>query len=357
MEKNSKKGKLFFYLINLLIIIIITIMTIDKIIDEQGVDVFKNIKNLSALSIVILTSLFFINYYLEGIVIAHAMNEYNKDFKPQYGFIIQCVGGLFSAITPLKIGYLPSIGYAYSRFNVKAEDVIKSMAKTTFSYQILCLIVSIISIIVCTCNEIKIEIGDTNLDLKYVAIIGLLYNIVLVMGYFILVLAPFLHEFILKIGAWFLFKFKKIDDKETYLSYQRKKAELMRNELKKFFKNIKEIMIIFILYTIKFLVFQGLPYIVYLLVTNNSFSINLWLYTIILNNLMSYITNLIPIPGASGAAELVFIAVFSLVYTPTSVLTSVMLVWRMFSYFINIIVGFIVFVILLNAKKKKEVTQ
>ena len=59
--------------------------------------------------------------------------------------------------------------------------------------------------------------------------------------------------------------------------------------------------------------------------------------------LIAYITNIIPIPGASGAAEVVFVVMFSLIFSTPSFLTSVMLVWRMFSYFINIIVVYFVY--------------
>ena len=58
-----------------------------------------------------------------------------------------------------------------------------------------------------------------------------------------------------------------------------------------------------------------------------------------------------PIPGASGTAEVAFMGVFSILFS-SNVLTSVMFVWRIFSYFINILVGFLVFVIVINYKKK-----
>ena len=98
--------------------------------------------------------------------------------------------------------------------------------------------------------------------------------------------------------------------------------------------------------------FSGLPYVAYLLLTKEGFSLTTWLFSIVLCNLISYITNIIPIPGASGAAEVAFVGVFQVLFN-AGILTSVMLVWRMFSYFINIIVGFIVFIVILNYKKKK----
>ena len=228
------------------------------------------------------------------------------------------------------------------------------MAKTSFSYQILTLLLSVVSLIVCFSKQMVVTLGATSLNLKYVALIGFAYNIILFGGYFLLVLSPKIHNFVLKIISLILLKIKKIDNKDDYLNGKKEKMRLVREELKDYFKNVKESLIIFILYLFKNLMFWGLPYFVYLLIAKEKFNFDLYLYTIVLVNLISYITNIIPLPGASGAAEVVFIATFSLVYSPESLLTSVMLVWRVFSYFINIIVGFIVFAIIINVKKEQK---
>ena len=353
MVKNKGK-KIIFYLINLLIVVIVSGFTISKILKEHGVDALSYLKDMSIFSIIILTAIFFVNYYIEGIIISISMKKYKKDFKPANGFVVQCVGGLFSAITPLKIGYFPSLGYAYSKYNVKAYELIKSMAKTSFSYQILTLLLSVVSLIVCFSKQMVVTLGATSLNLKYVALIGFAYNIILFGGYFLLVLSPKIHNFVLKIISLILLKIKKIDNKDDYLNGKKEKMRLVREELKDYFKNVKEFSIIFILYLFKNLMFWGLPYFVYLLIAKEKFNFDLYLYTIVLVNLISYITNIIPLPGASGAAEVVFISTFSLIYSPESLLTSVMLVWRVFSYFINIIVGFIVFAIIINVKKEQK---
>lgn len=353
MKQEKKKSKWLFYLINLLIIMVVSLLTIYKIVGENGKETLMYLKELSVVSICILTVIFLVNYFLEGIIISLSIKDSEKNFTPSNGFVIQSVGGLFSAITPLKCGYLPSVAYAYSKYGVKAESIIKSMAKTSLTYQVVCLLISIISIIIFSSNNFTITIGDTELNLFFVALIGIVYNVVLMLGYFIIVLSPALHNLVLKVLAWFLYKIKKINDKEVYLNEQIYKMNLIRKQIKLFFKDIKQFIILTLIYIFKIVFFSGLPYIAYLLLSNDSFDINMWLFSIILCNLISYITNIIPIPGASGAAEIAFVGVYSLIF-PSSLLTSTMLVWRMFSYFINIIVGFIVFVIILNFKKKKQ---
>lgn len=356
-KKDKKNNKLVFYLINFIIVVFVSALTIYKIIKENGMEAFSYIREMSVFSISILTLIFFANLYLDGVIISIAMKEYKKKFSPVNGFVIQSVGGLFSAITPLKIGYLPSLGYAYSRFNVKGEEVIKSMAKTSYTYQFLSVIMSVIALIVCLNKQMIVYIGDVELNLKHVALIGIIYNLVLMMGYFILALSPSLHAFILKIIGWLLFKLKKIENKEEYIENKKQKMALIRAQIKSYFKDVKQFLSIFLIYVFKTMFYGCLPYIIYLLITKESFQVELWLYSIVIGDLISYITNIIPIPGASGAAEVVFISAFSLIFSPVNLLTSVMLIWRIFSYFMRIIVGFIVFITLINVKKKSSVIE
>lgn len=355
--ENKKNKKIAFYLINFLIIIFIFGLTIYKIISENGIEAFSYVKEVSLFSIIVLTLIFLVNLYLDGIIIFITMREYNNRFSPEKGFVIQAVGGLFSSITPLKIGYLPSIGYAYSKFRVKGEEVIKSMAKTSYTYQILSLILSIIALAVCLNKEMVVNVSEIEINLKYVALIGMFYNVALMIGYLILVLSPSLHELILKIISWILYKLKKIEDKQMYVETKKQKMALIRAQIKGYFKDIKQFFFIFSIYVFKTMFYGCLPYIVYLLISKENFQVELWLYSIVIGDLISYITNIIPIPGGSGAVEIVFISAFSLIFSPVNLLTSVMLVWRIFGYFMRIIVGFIVFVILINLKKKNTVIE
>lgn len=349
--KNKRKWLIYF--VNLLIVFFVSTLTIWKIIDQNGKQSLLYLSNLSFIAMVVLIGMFLINYYLEGVIIWLAIKRDNRQIKPTQGFIVQSVGGLFSAITPLKSGYMPSIAYAYSKFGVDAKSFIKTMAKTSFSYQLVCLIISIITIIVCCSKKMIVDIGNVSLNLNVVAIVGLVYNIILMIGYFVLVLSPKLHNWILKILTLFLYKLKKINDKDVYFEEQKEKMKMIRENIKDFLKHYRSFILITAIYLFKVLFSSSLPYVIYLLLTGETFNFSLLAYSIIFSNLISYITNIMPIPGASGAAEVSFVAVFVLIFS-NSVLASVMLVWRVFNYFINIIVGFIVFVVLLNVKKKDK---
>ena len=354
MKKTNNKRKIIFYIINIIIVFMVSGLTIYKIIRENGIETFSHIKNMSFMSLIILTMMFFVNLYLDGVAASISMSQYKSDFTPFNGVVVQSVGGLFSAITPLKIGYLPGLGFAYSRFDVTADKVVKSMAKTSCTYEFWGLFLSAVALMVCLNREMIISIGGFELDLKYVAMIGVVYNIVLLLGCLVLMFSPTLHNILIRVLACLLYAVKKIPNKKEYVLNKIQKAEIIRKEIKTYFRDIKQFSKMFSIYVIRGLFFGALPYVIFLLVSKQEFNFELWIYTIVINDLMTYISNVIPIPGASGAVEVIFIAAFSLIFSPTTFLNSVMLIWRLFSYFAKIIVGFVIFVIAINVKKKNK---
>ena len=97
----------------------------------------------------------------------------------------------------------------------------------------------------------SIKIGEVSLDLMVVALIGIIYNCVLMGGYFVLVLSPHLHNTVLKIISILLFKFKIIKNNQSYYEEKKYKMELTRIEIRKYLKNFKESSIIFLLFLLK----------------------------------------------------------------------------------------------------------
>ena len=80
-----------------------------------------------------------------------------------------------------------------------------------------------IAFIVCENKNMIVSLGKIrlNLKLKYVAIIGLFYNSVLMIDYLILVLSPKLHNLFIKLLACVLYKVGKISNKENYMQEKR----------------------------------------------------------------------------------------------------------------------------------------
>ena len=56
---NKKvNSKIIFYIINIFIIILVSGLTIYKIVEENGVETFSHIKNISLISLLVLTTIY-----------------------------------------------------------------------------------------------------------------------------------------------------------------------------------------------------------------------------------------------------------------------------------------------------------
>ena len=60
----------------------------------------------------------------------------------------------------------------------------------------------------------------------------------------------------------------------------------------------------------------------------------------------------IPIPGASGGTELMFVGMFGLIISNPVEVTTVMLLWRFLSFYLIIIIGAIIFFFILTKIRK-----
>jgi uncharacterized membrane protein YbhN (UPF0104 family) len=101
----------------------------------------------------------------------------------------------------------------------------------------------------------------------------------------------------------------------------------------------------------------GLPYIIYLMITKTSFKIEDYMYSFLLCQASSYVTNIIPSPGGIGTAEFSFLTVFQ-AFMGEAVNLAVIL-FRSTTFLLLVIIDFIFFTIFLikntlERKKQKD---
>ena len=131
-----------------------------------------------------------------------------------------------------------------------------------------------------------------------------------------------------------------------------------QHKMKKFFTSKKLAFISLFLSLIAYLVQSCIPACIYFIFEPFSF-IKLWqLLSMAVIIQLSFGVN--PMPGGSGVAELSFYAVFT-VLIDNSLLFWALMIWRILTYYIYLLIGFIIFVynniIGLKKKTKKKLRQ
>ena len=260
-------------------------------------------------------------------------------------------GNLGSNVTPLKSGHFPLMAYYKCVTGINAEESVTGLIKcqivystaSTAAYLVLCAAMLI--------TGSSFLAGEVYVKTWIVAAIGFAFHAGVLAAVLTLSFNKRLQEFCLKVWAGFLSKIKKITDKSEYIAQKKEWFDRYRKETsaiyKKFYKYIPAVFF----YGLFMAAFGSVQYFSYLVLTGEAFSIDKAFVFYTLNVASAYITNVIPVPGGVGTAEVTFSLVYAAV-VPEPVIGSVLVLWRAGSYYLPVIIEAVAVSIALFAKRK-----
>ena len=129
----SKKKKII-YIIDLIVILLITSLTVYNLLKENPKDKLEAISNIGIKGIVILLIVYLVNALLEGFVTKLVIKSSGEDIAYLDAVGSYCNGALFSNITPLKLGNMPSIVYYYNKCGLRLDKAIASFIEGNFMW-------------------------------------------------------------------------------------------------------------------------------------------------------------------------------------------------------------------------------
>ena len=158
---------------------------------------------------------------------------------------------------------------------------------------------------------------------------------------FILILVSFSHKITFRLIKWFC----KIGNKLRFIKNPEKTLDKIEQQLVYFHKSNKELSehkgflaINYILTIIQITAIYIVPYCVYRALSPDS-TINVGVFDIIsAQSFVNMVSSLVPLPGASGAAELSFAGFFSGIFDETT-MKSAILIWRTITYYGTIFIS------------------
>lgn len=345
-----------YYIIDIAIILVITGLTIFYLV-KNGI--FSQLQSLTTMSIygIIVLILMMTAFILIDSTIIYRTTKMAK-INLNYGKCVEAYlfGNLGSAITPMKIGHFPLMFYYFSRNKISFDNSLKIICLNQIVYSTTTIILYFVIFLLCAINNTIITVLNITIHLKYIALIGFIFNIfaislVLAMSY-----SKKFHSLIINICSWFLIKFKKITSKEEYKNEQMQKMSVYKQQIGFFLKHFHKFLPSIAIYFIYMFLLWGIPYVIYLFLTGSTFNLNDYLFFFSLNQTMSYISNIIPIPGGTGVAEFTFLTLYSVVF-PENLIGAGMIIWRIFSYYLPFIIAFIIFIIFMCRKRKSNVVS
>lgn len=283
-------------------------------------------------------------WLLEALSMQIICNSLFKGFSFIKTTLVTVIGQYFNCITPLSSGGQPMQAYYYSRFGLPAHFAIPMLLCRFIVYQLTMTIYAIIVLL------LRFSYFTEDLrPIMYLVAIGFLGGFVLIAFLFSL---AFAKNTIMKLTRWGITLAGRIGilkkPEETLTSAENSLEESyvgIRFLLKEPATLIKVSLVTFVQLTVYFslswVIFAGFG-----LVANDYFTV------LSVQAFIYLIASFVPLPGAVGAAEGSYIVFFNYVFGDPSIVALSTFIWRFFTFYLPIIAGMILTLLVNNPKSR-----
>ena len=329
---TSKKS----YIIDILIIVVIGGLSLYFSVGKEVKHVYKTIMHADIRWMIFLAAIMMGYYVTDGIITAMFARRYKKDYTIKQGFINGLVGTLFSDITPSSSGGQFAQVYLFNHQGIDPTTSTSILLMCFISYQAVMIVLTAIIMLI----QAPYFMHE-GAHVAFMAFLGFAINFAVTSALLLAAKSEKVHHFITKYVVTFLIKIHIVKNKEAtiykvedYLtSFRRELANLEKNK-KLFFKAcLGNLIKLSIMYSTPFFACKAL----HIHVTIAQF-LNFMSLAAIIN----LINTFLPIPGASGGSEGMYMVLFAFLGQVNA--SSSMMLWRFFSFYFGLIVSFIVFV-------------
>ncbi len=250
-------------------------------------------------------------------------------------FNVTMVGQFYNSVTPFASGGQPM---QIHRLYKLGKDVSKSSAVMISRFLIYQATITVIGITV-----LALYFKNFNIDIpsfSILALIGFAINSFVIVFLLLFSFSQTITKGIFRFIIWFCSKFrfgKRMQERADHIFH---KLEEFHDSMR-YLKNHPFKMTMAFIYTIaQVVLYFSIPYCIYRMFGNNSVS---YLEIFSFQGILFLVISFFPVPGASGAAEGGFYIFFKQFFL-SSDLAGAALMWRLISYYLNIIAG-VLFVI------------
>lgn len=274
----------------------------------------------------------FLYYFLKSLVIYFCTKKFKKNYKLKEAFYLMLSVQFFNNVTPFSAGGQPYAIYRLKKQGLTLNQGTNVVVQDFIVYQIALIFLSSVAIIF----NLVFNIFPENNFLSKLVFLGFSINFIVIIALFIVAFNKRGNKKILNIVYNIISKFKFMRKKENLKvkfdnfveNFYLNACELMKSKFH-FFKIIFiNVIALIILYFIPFTLILGLnEYLNPLIV-------------IICSSYVMLIASFVPLPGGIGGLEFSFLVFYGNFVSPEK-LVSIMIVWRIITYYLGIFIGFL----------------
>lgn len=318
-------------ILNILMLLVPIGFVVYFFVSENGfIDLINNIEKFNWWWISVAIFCQFANVFIDAYVLFRITHNYAEDFTLKKSLKTTAVGQFFSVITPGAIGGQPMQLYSMKKQKIDTGAATSSLIQKFLIYQTTITLYSFVALM-CNLDIFKGHLGGAMIGLSLFGFIS----------HAVVILFALMFSFNRKLTSSIIKKCFRLLSKFKIIKNASEKSEKIEQQLMKFhesniklYKNKRMFIIVFGLTILQLTLIFAIPYAIY-----RSFNfIGANFFDMLTGQaFVTMVASFMPLPGGSGAAEGSFYIFFEIFFKENTI-KSAILVWRIITYFMNIVV-------------------
>ncbi len=335
------------YVLNILLIAVLTIGALYFALKGNYQIVFQSILNMNIFSLVVVLLWGVLFTIVWGLVYYVFGKKYVPDYKIHQGIVVAFVGSFFAGITPSSTGGQFGQAYIMKKQGIKVSDSVSLLWADFIIYQ------TTMMIYVTLLFLVKFRYYASQSSWFNIILLGYVINLIVIVALYTVALFPNVYVRLSNWLAKFLSRFKFIKNPDKMIQSWTLQMTQFTTEVRTLSQDKKRIILCVGINFIRLSLLYSLPFVIgYAL--HISLEMSQLLDVMALSSFVLIANSFIPIPGASGGTEVIFSLLFrSLMGNLTG---AVMVLWRFSSYHIVLVVGAILFAVV-NRRFSKNIDE
>ncbi len=269
---------------------------------------------------------------LEGFVLHLLCRHLYPKWSYGRSFSVGMIGLLYSALTPFSTGGQPMQIYSMRKMGMDTGKAGSVVAMKTLTYQVVMVAYSLVLV------AMKLHFFQTSVsNFSFITIIGLISNSAFIALVALFMISEKITDKLVTSVIWFLHKIKLCKHPEQRYEKIHSQLAIFHDATKLMGKSTKLYVVVMILTVFQITVNSLIPYFIYRSFNLHTASV----VTIVAAQVfVAMVSAFVPLPGASGGAEVSFYGFFGMFFN--AAILPAMLLWRIITYYANILVGSVV---------------
>ncbi len=343
---NKKKFRISGGLIfNLIVFAMSIYLILYFFMSEDGlIDLISQPNSFNVLWIIVAFLVYLMNTFVDSLVTMLFIRTKYKHFSFFESMKVAFVGVFFSAITPSSTGGQPMQLFLMAKKNIAVGFGSACMTQKFIVYQIVTALFSVFAVIY---KFDYFKSAFSSFWSTLLIICGFCMQMI-VTGFFLLVsFSPKITLKLISLISKIMHKLSFIKNPEAKIERLKKEVNMFHNGNKELYKHKKLLAVTYFLVLIQVVLILSAPYFIYLsfdmpnIAAQNSAPVGTFIDFICIQSFVLFTSNLVPLPGASGGAELAFTLYFRQFFVVGAVnkIKPAILLWRLVTYYGSIVVS------------------